>query len=577
MWLERIRPWQVILLAGVVRAVLICWAEYQDHHLPVKYTDIDYIVFTDAARFVAAGGSPYQRATYRYSPLLAYLMLPNIGLHPAWGKVLFSVSDLAAAGLLDFLLLRCGASRPLRSAALLMWLFNPYSATISTRGSCDVLSALLLLGLLAGLLYGKPVMSGALYGLAVHFRIYPVIYGPSIALYLMRRALVKRTETQNSDCRQEASTATEHGTGENAVRERTGMKSPGMMQEGEVSELRQRLGGLKPGAAAHVPVEALAAVQRTGATTGGTQRRSEMVTMATAVAAAILPVVLFGVAASTSFLLLGGFFYRLYGREFLQEAFLHHLTRKDPRHNFSPYYYPVYLSYGNSSTIMYDNSSRHEDMVTTKSALSSLLQPLLTGMLVVWRYVRRVVPVYEPWRLAMVPQAAALLALAVRFHEDLPAAWVLQTWCFVTFNKVITAQYFVWYLSLLPLVLPALAAQRAVPRTALVAGGAVWVAAQLHWLAWAYKLEMKGQSVHVPLWVAGLLFQAANTGLMVLLIRALLPRKLPPHHRDDDDDGGSSSRNGAVWTTFLEASLLLCRQSPHHGVANFGNEKRKQQ
>lgn len=76
----------LLWISAAVRLLLLLWGEAQDRLLSVKYTDIDYVVFTDAAKFVAQGGSPFDRSTYRYSPLLAYLLLPNIWLHGAWGK-----------------------------------------------------------------------------------------------------------------------------------------------------------------------------------------------------------------------------------------------------------------------------------------------------------------------------------------------------------------------------------------------------------------------------------------------------------------------------------------------------------
>lgn len=88
------QPMQRLLLVSAgVRIAMIAWGAVQDAYLQVKYTDIDYVVFTDAARFVVAGESPFQRATYRYSPLLAFLVVPNVLWTPLWGKV----RSLAAA------------------------------------------------------------------------------------------------------------------------------------------------------------------------------------------------------------------------------------------------------------------------------------------------------------------------------------------------------------------------------------------------------------------------------------------------------------------------------------------------
>lgn len=74
----------VLLCGGVVRLCLLVWGEWQDHHLPVPYTDIDYGVFSDGALLIAQGASPYERITYRYSPLVLAAHLTHLtSPHPA--------------------------------------------------------------------------------------------------------------------------------------------------------------------------------------------------------------------------------------------------------------------------------------------------------------------------------------------------------------------------------------------------------------------------------------------------------------------------------------------------------------
>ena len=49
--------------------------------------------------------SPYTRATYRYTPLLAVLLAPNEWLHPSFGKFLFAAADIVAGILMYNLLI----------------------------------------------------------------------------------------------------------------------------------------------------------------------------------------------------------------------------------------------------------------------------------------------------------------------------------------------------------------------------------------------------------------------------------------------------------------------------------------
>ncbi|GAQ78300.1 mannosyltransferase [Klebsormidium nitens] len=398
----RERPsWNIIALlssAAVIRLALIAYGEWQDRHMLVKYTDIDYLVFTDAASFVAAGKSPYLRYTYRYSPLLAYILVPNTWGFPAFGKVVFSMADILT-GWLTYTLVRLrGTSETASLLCAAAWLYNPFTFSIGTRGNCEALVSALLLGMLYHLFTGRVLMAAVWYGLAVHLRVYPIIYALPLLLFL------------------DSNFPASH-------RRLTQTTAP---QKGSLSPF-------------------------------GWPTREGLV---------------FGLVAGCIFTGLTASFYLLYGMEFLNEALLYHLTRTDPRHNFSIYFYQFYLS--------------HESAPTADERL-----------------------------LAFLPQALTQLGLSAAFARDLPFCMFAQTVAFVAFNKVCTAQYFVWFFCLLPLILPSTQLKLRWRGLACIL---VWVAGQVHWLAWAYQLEFEGKPVYLQLWVASLVFFVANVWVLATLV-----------------------------------------------------------
>lgn len=176
-------PIPLFTIAALLRVVLLLYGMWQDAHSAMKYTDIDYLVFTDAARFVSAGASPYARDTYRYTPLLAWMLLPTTSFFE-FGKVVFALADLVAGWLAVRLLLRRGMPVRRAGAFAALWLWNPMVATISTRGSSEGLLGVLTMALLWAVERRSVSFAGLVLGLGVHFKIYPFIYAPAILWWM---------------------------------------------------------------------------------------------------------------------------------------------------------------------------------------------------------------------------------------------------------------------------------------------------------------------------------------------------------------------------------------------------------
>ena len=158
--------------ALALRISLVAVASIIDAYKPLglRYTDVDYDVLKDGARALMQGGSPFDRATYRYSPLVAWPLLLDIKTGLPVAKLVFCLMDVLLGNAMGQLASERGASYNVR----LLWLFNPISIVLCTRGSWDAVSVYLVLRAL--LSKRSPVKAGLLLGLATHLRLYPVIY-----------------------------------------------------------------------------------------------------------------------------------------------------------------------------------------------------------------------------------------------------------------------------------------------------------------------------------------------------------------------------------------------------------------
>lgn len=509
--------WQTAALAAAVRAGLVAYGEWQDARMDVKYTDVDYWVFTDAAAALAAGRSPYARATYRYTPALAALLLPGALVagdswgRALWGKFLFCAADIAV-GLLVYAVVRMRVADRTRAARIVgaLWLLNPMVFAISTRGNAEGLLALLVVGFLHALLCGRVFFSGLLLGLAVHLKIFPAIYAPAVAAFLLggRRVVASPPAAYaavGGDASGTASVASVllpgYGNGDATLDPAIDQSDAGKRASGAASQMGLRVPNsasantlsAAPSAAGVAHPSPLRQVVGAAAVRDVSLARRVAALLRFAAGGAL------GVGVPTALSLW------LYGREYLEHAVLYHAVRRDHRHNFSPYFY-----------VFYAGTSGADD---ARACLS--LPAWLGGVCraAVDSSGRLPDPTTLPHAelLVFVPQMLLLAAIGLKYgRRDLPLALFLSTFVFVALNKVVTSQYFVWHLCLLP------AAYVSLPRASAGAWArmaAAWGAAQGAWLAAAYRLEFLGRPVFAPLWAASVAFLAVNAWIAGEVVR----------------------------------------------------------
>ncbi|XP_044767029.1 GPI mannosyltransferase 1 [Coccinella septempunctata] len=427
-----------IIFALAIRILLIAYSVYHDSIFTVPYTDIDYKVFTDASRYVLEGKSPFERHTYRYSPLLAIILTPNILVSSLFGKFLFSVIDLFVGLLIRkiilyniqeyyefmqknkfYLKMRSKYIKNISendqnfcnitiaaNTGMVVWLYNPLTIAIATRGNCDSIAGFLVLSSILCIQCKKMYfLAGVMHGLAIHFRLYPIFYSLTFFMYLSDYSFYVVPKEENE----------------------TDVK--------KTIFKKKYLFYLIP-------------------------NRNQMSLIA-------------GCVLSLSFFIT--IFYYLYGYEFLHETYLYHFIRKDTRHNFSLYFYLQYLT----------------------------------------AYIKNI-PIWQKV-LVSLPQLVLLVVLSVKYGLDrvsMNFGILIQTIVIVSFNTVLTSQYFVWIMVVLPICLWQI-------KTTLRAAFfwiTIWFLAQGAWLLPAYLLEFKGQNTFIFIWLQSVAFFCANIAILGRLI-----------------------------------------------------------
>jgi phosphatidylinositol glycan class M len=324
---------QLISLSAQVG--LIFYGNWQDSNYRVKYTDIDYWILRDAAKLILIGKSPYERATFRYSPLFALPPLLDEITKSTWmTKTIFSIANTVVG----YLLVRMLTQKHLLEKekanliTLACWSLNPLVIGISSRGNAESFVVLLIALFTYFVSLQRRFLAALCLGIAIHLKLFPIVYLPTALVFYGLFPWASSKRKINIDCG--LSTASQS-------------KQPSLLYNKFINLKRRHVSFL------------LTSVLSSAALFWGA--------------------------------------YYLYGEIAIKESLTYHLTRSDHRHNFSPFFALFH--------------SRKE----------------------------QISPIYRSVLFA--PQLILLSGIALKFGRiDFPFACFLQTFTFVSFNRVITSQ-----------------------------------------------------------------------------------------------------------------------------------------
>jgi hypothetical protein len=521
------------IIALIIRLSLIILSEILIKY-DITYTDIDYYVVSDGSKHLLNFESPFKRETYRYTPLLGLLLVPNHIININFGKFLFVLIDLGNGIIIEILLNLQNFNRKKRlekklekkkknsnrinsinrsienstisgsdsrigslsnnndneeedyfskfkqileilkkiidnpfAGYSLFYLYNPFVISISTRGSSDCIIIFFILLMLVFLELEIYSIAGILYGLAVHFKIYPIIYGPAIYLFIITRKskLFKSKSSTNSNYEYESDLSSLKSSNVNKTISSNGYIS--FFFKFFTIEFYWNL--------------FIAFFSNIFSFIAKIYNRFKFVLYYFFKYIFNLRVITFFAFAFITFMSLLGFFYILFGKKFLYEYLIYHIVRKDHRHNYSLFSYLMYIVY------------------TTKfGKIFSLL--------------------------AFLPQGIMVLFCSIFLFNDLNLCLIIVTWIFVTFNKVVTAQYFLWYISILPLIMP-FNKMFLKNQAKCLFMFTIWLILEVYWNSLSHNLEIKGVNQFTEIWLLNIVFFLVNCVMIQQIISENILRK----------------------------------------------------